>query len=77
MPKLDESHKEILFASWGSRLKGAKQATEDVAVATNNIIESVNENLDSANLVAETTPGFISNAKQLELQLKYAAEERI
>jgi len=48
-----------------------------VAVATNNIIESVNENLDSANLVAETTPGFISNAKQLELQLKYAAEERI
>ena len=55
MPKLDESHKEILFASWGSQFEEVEQETQDAAVAGNNVIESVNENLHSANLVEETT----------------------
>ena len=40
------------------------------------IIEILNENFHSANLVVETTPGFLPNEKQLELQWKQAAEER-
>jgi len=66
MPKLDESHKEILFVNWDSQLRKAKQAVEDVATATNNVIECLNENLHNSNLVVETTPGFLSNAKQLQ-----------
>lgn len=42
----------------------------------NNIIESVNENLHSANIVVDTTPAFLPNAKQLELRWKHVAEER-
>lgn len=52
MPKIDESHKEILFAKWDSRLKKEKQAMEDVAAATNSVIKCINENLHKANLVA-------------------------
>ena len=56
--------------------KEEKQATQDVVAVTNNVIESVNENLHSANLVAETTHGFLLNVKQLELQWKKVVEER-
>lgn len=67
LPKLEESHKENLFASWDSWLKEAEKATTDVLVAVNNVTENINENLHSANLVAESIPSFLPNAKQLEL----------
>lgn len=70
MPKIDESQKEILFAKWDSRLREAEQAMEDAATTTNNIIECVNENLHNANLVAETTPGFLPKAQQLQVVWK-------
>ena len=66
MPKLDESHKEILFVKWDSRLREAEQAMEDATIVANNIIECVNENLHNANLVAETTRGFLPKAEQLQ-----------
>ena len=46
-------------------------------MVANNIIESVNENLHSANLVAETTPIFLPNEKHLELQWKQTTKERV
>lgn len=55
MPKIDESHEEILFTKWDSRIREAKQEMEDAAAAAaaaNSVIESVNENLHNANLVA-------------------------
>jgi len=66
MPKLDESHKEILFMKWNSRLREVEQAMEDAEVVANNVIECVNENVQNANLVAETTLGFLPNAEQLQ-----------
>lgn len=63
LPKLEESHKEILFANWDSRLKEAEKATVDVAATTNSVNENINENLDSANLVAESIPGFLPTVK--------------
>jgi len=40
LPKLEESHKEIVFANWDSRLKEAEKATSDVTAPTNNFIEN-------------------------------------
>ena len=49
---------------------------EDVAAA-NIVIECVNENLHKANLVAETTLGFLPKAQQLQAESKQAVEERV
>lgn len=68
LPKLEESHKEILFASRDSWLKEAEKAIADVVAASNSVIENIYENLSSANLVAESIPGFLLNSKQLEQQ---------
>ena len=76
MPKIDESHKEILFSKWDSRIKEEKQATKDATTTINSVIEYVNENLHNANLVAETTPRFLPKVKQLQAVWKWASEER-
>ena len=59
-----------MFASWDSWLKEAKKATLDAAATTNIIIDNINENLHGANLVEESIPGFLPDAKQLEQQWK-------
>lgn len=76
MPKLEESHKEILFTNWDSQLREVKKATEDVAGVANSVIKNINENLHSANLVLESIPSFLPNVKQLELHWKQATEEK-
>jgi len=65
-PILEKSHKEILFANWDSQLRQAEKATVVAAATTNCVIENINENIHSANLVAESMPGFLMNVKQLE-----------
>lgn len=44
--------------------------------ASNSVIECVNENIHKANLVAETTPGFLPKAQQLQAVWKQAMKER-
>lgn len=68
LPKIEESHKDLLFAYWDTQLKQAKRATVTTASATNSIIEVVNENLHSANLVKECIPRALPDIKQLEQQ---------
>lgn len=68
MPKLEDSDKEILFANWNSQLREVEKATTYVAIVANSVIENINENLHSTNLVAESIPSFLPNVKQLELQ---------
>lgn len=72
MPKIDESHKEILFVKWGYQQMEVEQAMEDAAVASNSVIEFVNENLHEANLVVETIPGFLPKVQQLQAVWKQA-----
>lgn len=47
LPKLEESHKEVLFANWDSLLNEAKNATSNVVATTNSVIENINKNLHS------------------------------
>lgn len=65
-PKLEEAHKEILFADWDSQLRQVERAMIVAAVGTNNIIEAINKNLHGANLVVESILGFLPNYKQLQ-----------
>jgi len=67
-PKLEESHKDILFTDWDSRLKQVERAMTVMVGVANNIIEATNENLHDANLVVESIPRFLPNSKQLEQQ---------
>ena len=66
LPKLEESHKEILFADWDYWLKRIERKITVTTATTNNIIEAINKNLHGADLVVESIPGFLPNANQLE-----------
>lgn len=56
MPRIDESHKEMLFAKWDAQLKEAEQAMEDATTTASNVVDCINENLHTTNLISETTP---------------------
>ncbi len=62
-PKINENHKELLFNKWDEQIT---QATI--------LIDCVNENLHRANLVSETTPGYLPIASQLEAEWKQKAQ---
>lgn len=66
----EELHKEILFASWDSQLEEAEKVRVDVVAVVKITIENINENLHGANLVVESIPGFLPDAKQVEQQWK-------
>lgn len=70
LPRIDESHKEMLFTKWDSQLKQAEQVMEEAATATNSVIECINENLHKDNLISDTTPGFLPKAQQLQTKWK-------
>lgn len=55
-PKINENHKELLFNKWDDQIREAEKAAEMAARTTSILIDSVNENLHRANLIAETTP---------------------
>ena len=61
-PKINEAHKEMLFNKWDAQIRKAEKATEEAATMENNVIDCVNENLHRANLILETTPGFLPKA---------------
>ena len=66
-----------MFARWDSQLKEAEKAMVEATKTTNIIIEDINENFHGANLVAESIPGFLPDAKQLEQQWKQTVEDKV
>lgn len=65
-----------MFASWDSRLKEEENAIVNGVAATNIIIENINENFHGANLVADSIPRFLPDAKHLDRQWKHAAQDK-
>ena len=63
---MEESHKDIMFTDWDSRLKQAERAIVIAAGVASSIIEFVNENIHGSNLVKECISRFLPNVKQLE-----------
>ena len=67
-PRINENHKDLLFNKWDDQIRQAEQATETTATQASILIDCVNENSHRANLIAETTPGYLPNKLQLETE---------
>jgi len=70
LPKIEESHKEILFSEWETQLIKEERDTSRARAIMNNVIELVNDNLHGANLIFGCSPGKLPKAKVLEKQWK-------
>ena len=69
-PKINENHKDLLFNKWDDQIREAEQAAETATTTTSILADCVNENLHRANLIAETTPGYLPNKLRLEAEWK-------
>lgn len=66
LPKIQESHKEILFFEWESQLMKAERATSRCRSMTNILIELMNNNLYLCTLIIECSQGKLPQVKSLE-----------
>ena len=76
-PKINESHKEMLFNKWDAEIKKVEQVAEEAAIAASNIIDCVNENMHRANLILETAPGFLPETQQLQKSWRQKIKRKI
>ena len=65
LPKILESHKEILFTKWQSQLMKAERAISRCKLTTSNLVELVNNTLYLSN-ISQCTPVKLTAAKTLE-----------
>ena len=75
-PRINENHKELLFNKWDDQIREAEQVAETTATQASILIDCVNENLHRANLIAETTPGYLPKRLQLEAEWKQKAQAK-
>ena len=75
-PIINDNHKEMLFNNWDAQIKEAEQATEEATTTTRNIIDYINENLHKENLIPETTPGYLPQTQQLQIEWKQKAQDK-
>jgi len=66
VPKILESHKEILFTEWQSQLMKAERAVSRCKLTTSNLVELINDTLYLSNMISQCTPGKLTLAKTLE-----------
>ena len=75
-PKINENHKELLFNKWDEQITQAVQAVETAATQASILIDCVNENLHRANLITETTPGYLPRKLQLETEWRQKVQAK-
>jgi len=51
LPRIEESHEEIVFREWQIRLKHVETTIFNARDISNNLIETINDNLFKANLI--------------------------
>ena len=66
LPKILESHKEILFMEWQSQLMKAEREVSRCKLTTSNLVELINDTLYLSNMISQCTPGKLLSAKTLE-----------
>ena len=66
LPRILESHKEILFTEWQSQLMKAERAIFRCKATTGNLVELVNNTLYLSNVISQCTPGQLTATKMLE-----------
>ena len=70
LPKIKESQKEILFVEWETQLIKEEWATSRARSVMNSLVELINDNLYTANLISDCIPGKLPKVKDLEKQWK-------
>lgn len=66
LPKILESHKEILFLEWQSQLMKEEREVSKCKLSTSNLIELINNTLYLSNMISQCTPGKLLSSKTLE-----------
>ena len=66
LPKILESHKEILFMEWQSQLMKAERVVSRCKLTTSNLVELINDTLYLSNMISQCTPRKLLSTKTLE-----------
>ena len=66
LPKILESHQEILFMEWQSQLMKAERAVSRCKLTTNNLVELINDTLYLSNMISQCTPCKLLSTKTLD-----------
>lgn len=66
LPKILESHKDILFMEWQSQLMKVEREVSKCKLTTSNLVELINDTLYLSNMISQCTPGKLPSAKTLE-----------
>ena len=66
----------MLFNKWDEQITQAEQEAETAATQASILIDCVNENLHRANLISETTLGYLPNKLQLETEWRQKAQAK-
>lgn len=65
LPWIEESHKEIFFIGWEIRPKHVEVTMFNVKDISNNLIETINDNLFKENLISNCHEGALTYIKLL------------
>jgi hypothetical protein len=66
LPRILETHKDILFTEWQSQMMKAERAISRCKSTTSNLVELVNNTLYLLNMISQCTPGKLTTMKTLE-----------
>ena len=70
LPRIEERHKEILFAEWEKQLIKEEQATSRARAMMNNLTQLVNDSLYVINLILDCILGKLPKAKEADTRWK-------
>lgn len=66
LPRISETHKDILFTEWNSQMMKAERAASRCKATSSNLVELVNDTLYLLNMISQCTPGKLTTLTTLE-----------
>ena len=70
LPRIEEKHKEILFAEWETQLLKEEHATSRARSIMNNLTQLVNDSLYAINLISDCIPTKFPKVKEIDTKWK-------
>ncbi len=76
LPRISETHKDILFTEWQSQMMKAERAASRCKSTSSNLVELVNNTLYLSNMISQCTPGKLTTTNTLEQSCYPDLEEK-
>ena len=76
LPRILETHKDILFTEWQSQLMREERAASRCKSTSINLVELVNNTLYLSNMISQCTPGQLTTTNTLEQSCYPDLEEK-